>query len=429
MTRSVSFHTLGCRLNQAETAAITRSFESRDFDIVAADAEADIVVVNTCTVTENGDADTRRLVNRINRRNPDARIALIGCQAQVQAAILRQMPNVSWVVGNARKMALADIVESAAAVDQPFVDVREIPAESFTVPTAAVDYRHTRANLKIQDGCDFYCFFCVIPYTRGHARSRQFDDLLREAADLVDAGHREIVLTGVNIGTYEDDGKEFLDVVDALIAQPGLDRLRISSIEPTTIPTELFERMASETALCRYLHIPLQSGSDDVLYRMNRRYNISQYREFVELAYQSVPDLCLGTDVIVGYPGESDAHFDETVELLRQLPLTYFHVFSYSERERAKSRLFDGQVEKATIAARSRVLRELSNRKRQVFLEKFSGREVSVLFEQKKRQRWTGLTDNYIRVSVASEQDLTNRLLPVRLEGSDDGSCMTGVLL
>jgi threonylcarbamoyladenosine tRNA methylthiotransferase MtaB len=417
-------------LNQAETAAITRSFESRDFDIVAADTDADIVVVNTCTVTENGDADTRRLVNRINRCNPDARIALIGCQAQVQAATLRQMPNVSWVVGNARKMVLADIVESAAVTDQPFVDVREIPAENFTSPTAAVDYRHTRANLKIQDGCDFYCFFCVIPYTRGHARSRQFDDLLREAAALVDAGHREIVLTGVNIGTYEDGSKAFLDVVDALIAQPGLDRLRISSIEPTTIPTELFERMAAGTALCRYLHIPLQSGSDDVLYRMNRRYSVSQYREFVELAYQRVPDLCLGTDVIVGYPGESDAHFDETVELLRHLPLTYFHVFSYSERERAKSQIFDNQVERTTIAARSRVLRELSNRKRQVFFERFSGREVRVLFEQEKRQRWTGLTDNYIRVSVASEQDLTNQLLPVRLEGSDDdGPCMTGVLL
>ena len=187
--------------------------------------------------------------------------------------------------------------------------------------------------------------------------------------------------------------------------------------------------MAAGTVLCRYLHIPLQSGSDDVLYRMNRRYSISQYREFVELAYQSVPDLCLGTDVIVGYPGESDAHFDETVELLRHLPLTYFHVFSYSEREQAKSQLFDDQVERTTIAARSRVLRELSNRKRQVFFERFSGREVSVLFEQEKRERWTGLTDNYIRVSVASGQDLTNRLLPVRLEGSGDGSCMTGVLL
>jgi threonylcarbamoyladenosine tRNA methylthiotransferase MtaB len=416
-------------LNQAETAAITRSFEGRDFDVVATDTDADIVVVNTCTVTENGDADTRRLVNRINRRNPGARIALIGCQAQVQAATLRQMPNVSWVVGNARKMALADIVESAAAADRPFVDTSEIPTESFTSPTAAVDYRHARANLKIQDGCDFYCFFCVIPYTRGHARSRQFDDLLREAADLVEAGHREIVLTGVNIGTYEDGSKAFLDVVDALIAQPGLDRLRISSIEPTTIPAGLFGPMAAGTALCRHLHIPLQSGSDEVLYQMNRRYSISQYREFVELACQSVPDLCLGTDVIVGYPGESDAHFDQTVELLRHLPLTYFHVFSYSERQRAKSRLFADQVERPTIAARSRVLRELSNRKRQLFLERFSGREVTVLFEQEKRERWTGLTDNYIRVSVASERDLTNRLLPVRLEGSDDGSCMTGVLL
>jgi threonylcarbamoyladenosine tRNA methylthiotransferase MtaB len=427
MSQRISFHTLGCRLNQAETAAITRTFEQRQYDIVDRDADADIVVVNTCTVTENGDADTRRLVNRITRANPAAKIALIGCQAQVQASVLRQLPNVSWVVGNAHKMDLVEIV-ATEPVGDTFVDVAEIPTDSFTIPTAAIDRRHTRANLKIQDGCDFYCFFCVIPYTRGHARSRQFTDLLREAEELVAAGHRELVLTGVNIGTYADSDKQFIDVVDSLTAISGLDRLRISSIEPTTIPELLPQQMTADSVLCRHLHIPLQSGNDDVLYRMNRRYTIAAYTEFLLRAHEEVPELCLGTDVIVGYPGESDAHFEESAELLRQLPFAYFHVFSYSERERAKSQLFEEQVDGKVIAQRSRMLRELSSRKRRVFHERFIGRDVDVLFEQCRKGKWSGLTDNYIRVVVESDHELSNTIASVRLK-EIDGQSIRGVLI
>ncbi len=428
MYNRVSFYTFGCRLNQAETAAIQRSFEDRAYSVVDFGQTADLVVVNTCTVTANGDEDTRKLVRRINRTNPYADIALIGCQAQLQAENLTHLDNVRWVVGNAQKMNLAAIIRMGQPAATPFVDVSEIPRTDFTMPVPAVDRHHTRANLKIQDGCDFYCFFCVIPYARGRARSRQFDDIAREARALVAAGHREIVLTGVNIGTYRSEARTFLHVVQALTAIPGLARLRVSSIEPTTIPCEILTLMSSESTLCRYLHIPIQSASDEILYRMNRRYTVGEYTDFLLAAQRRVPHIGLGTDVIVGYPGESDGHFDETVDRLRGLPLAYFHVFSYSEREQAKSRIFPDKVAPRRITERSRILRELSSRKRRAYMEGFIDRVEDVLFEQRKKGAWSGLTDTYIRVHVKSELALENEIRPVRL-AAVNGQVMVGELM
>ncbi len=425
MTKKVSFHTFGCRLNQAETASISNSFARRGYAISDRSESSDVAVINTCTVTANGDQDTRKLVNRIARTSPNTKIALIGCQAQLQAEKLAALPNVQWVVGNARKMDLVSIIDEGVHSPDARTIVDPISAKSFTIANDGIDSRHTRANLKIQDGCDFHCFFCVIPYARGRARSREFWDLIREAKNLAAAGHKEIVLTGVNIGTYEHDGKQFLDIVDELEGVNGLARVRISSIEPTTIPDALFARMG-RTNLCRFLHVPLQSGSDELLFKMNRRYTVADYREFINEAFKSVPEVCLGTDVIVGYPGETDTHFEETLDLLTELPLNYFHVFSYSEREDAKSKLFDGQVSPVEIKRRSRVLRELSHRKRQRYMERFLGTTVSVLFEQKKTE-WTGVTDNFIRVRVKSDSNLKNEVVPVRLEKVDGGE-MTGTI-
>lgn len=427
MSARVSFYTFGCRLNQAETASIARGFERCGYDVVDFSQPADMVVVNTCTVTENGDADTLKLVRRIARRQPTARVALVGCQAQLQASDLKDLANVHWVVGNNDKMDLVSIINADPHPAETAVHAGAISRQPFTLTDTSVDHLHTRANLKIQDGCDFFCLFCTIPYARGRGRSRVFADLMQSARDLLTAGHRELILTGVNVGTYEHEDRGILQVVQSLLQLPDLLRLRISSIEPTTIPTALFPLMAGDTPLCRHLHIPLQSGSDHVLKKMNRRYLTAEYRDFLLQAHQAIPDLCLGTDVMVGYPVETEAHFDETVDFLRELPFAYFHVFSYSERELAKSDLLGPPLDVHEVRRRSRLLRQLSDRKRHLYMERFIGRDVPILFEQQKDGWWTGLSDTYIRVKVRSNHDLTNHHLPVRLEAID-GLAMTGQL-
>ncbi|NQZ67628.1 MAG: tRNA (N(6)-L-threonylcarbamoyladenosine(37)-C(2))-methylthiotransferase MtaB [Lentisphaeria bacterium] len=415
--KKVSFYTFGCRLNQAETASLERNFEAHGFPVVDFKQPSDLVVVNTCTVTANGDADTRRLVNRINRENPREEIALIGCQAQMQGDMMAQMPSVKWVVGNNQKMNLPELVMKHSG-DETFISTEKISRESFTIPQAAVDPKRTRANLKIQDGCDFYCLFCEIPYARGRARSRVFEDLLNEAEILCDAGHKEIVLTGVNIATYLDGGKKFMDVLHALLTIDKLERLRISSIEPTTIPDEIIELMRDNSKLCNYLHIPIQSANDYILHKMNRRYDMAEYTEFIMKAYETIPNLCLGTDVIVGYPGETDERFQETYDALLELPFAYFHVFSYSERQEAKSKKVFARdnVDSKTISERSKILRELSHRKRHVFMENYIGRDMPVLFEQEKKGYWTGITENFIRVNYQSSDDLKNKIQRVKLK-------------
>ena len=422
---SISFYTFGCRLNQSETAVIENSFSAVGYRVVNFPEPADIVVVNTCTVTENGDADTRKLVKRINRTNPNARIALVGCQAQMQKEILKDLPNVKWVVGNARKMELAAILAEPQG-DATQVIVPTIPRDSFTIPLTSIDSKRTRANIKIQDGCDFFCSFCEIPYARGRARSRVFDDILKESKQLVEAGYKEIILTGINLGTYTHDAQTFLDVIDALEQIDGLKRIRISSIEPTTIPKELFAKMAKQTKLCRYLHIPLQSGDDEILKAMKRKYTTSDFLEFVKHATATVPQICIGTDVIVGFPGETDAHFQRTVDFLREAPIRYFHVFSYSNRSMAKSQHLGGRINPQIIEWRSEILRELSQRKRHVFYDSFVGSNQKVLFEQKKQGMWQGLTDNYLRVMMKCDQDVNNQMLDVFIE-KNEGSHLSGV--
>ncbi len=426
--KSISFYTLGCRLNQSETAVIQRTFETNDYTVVNFNEPADLVVINTCTVTENGDADTRHLVNKINRINPRARIALIGCQAQIQKEKLLNFSNVHWVVGNAKKMDLVSILNDPAFSQKPHVIAPTIPRESFTIPLAGIDRDHTRANLKIQDGCDFFCSFCEIPYARGRARSRQFEDILREAKTLAAAGHKELVLTGINLGTYQYDEKKILNVLDALEEIEGLMRIRISSMEPTTIPLELLGRMGSQSKLCRYLHIPIQSGHDEILHLMKRKYTVKEFRDFIEKVYKIVPEIGLGTDVIVGFPGETEAHFEETYELLRDLPFAYFHVFSYSKRQFAQSQNLLNPLKSETIQARSKILRDLSVRKRQLFIQNLLGSVQKVLFEEKKDGAWSGLTDHYVRVKVASESNLHNQISDVSLNRLDGQMCVGKLL-
>lgn len=415
---TVSFYNQGCRLNIAETATMSRQFQGHDFNVVDFKSGSDIVVVNTCTVTENGDSDTRKLVNKINRMNPDVKIALVGCQAQILKEQLLKLPNVHWVIGNAEKFNLSSLINANGIQAEPTVLTPKIERGTFTVLETSIDPKHTRANLKIQDGCDFYCAFCVIPFARGPARSRVFEDILDEAQVLAVAGHQEVVLTGVNIGTYEDRDYRFMDVIDGLDKINGIKRIRISSIEPTTIPYELFDRMADPNSkVCPHLHIPLQAGTDEVLALMKRKYTLKEFDDFINYAHKTVPDICIGTDIIVGFPGETQALFDSAAQYLRDSVINYAHVFQYSERKFARSKNFEGQVSTDDKPKRSQILREISARKRRVFDASFVGREVDVLFEQKKKNIWHGLTSNYIKVKFQSDEMLRNQFLNVKIDG------------
>jgi threonylcarbamoyladenosine tRNA methylthiotransferase MtaB len=416
MIKTISFYTLGCRLNQAETAMLRERFQAHPIRIVDPENDiADLAVINTCTVTENSDSDTRKLINRILRRSPHTRIALVGCQAQLQPEQLASLPNVSFVLGNEIKMDLPDLLEQLNP-DHPLILTPNISDSTFSEPVAGVDHEHTRANLKIQDGCNFFCAYCEVPYARGKPRSRTFDNVLDAARQLVQAGHRELVMTGINVGRYHHQGKTIVDVIDALESIEDLKRIRISSIEPTTIPEGLIERMAGGGKLCRYLHIPIQHGHDEILRTMNRRYSSETIAETIRDLANRIPDICLGTDVIVGFPGETETHFKHTYDLFRSLPLSYFHVFSYSDRNHNKSRHFTPKIPKETIDQRSKMMRTLSLQKRQHYFSRFIEQDVIVLFEQLKKGYWTGLTDTYIRVRVPSNQDLSNQIRPVHLQ-------------
>ena len=414
---TIAFNTLGCRLNQSETAVVQRTFDTPQYRIVDFNSPADIAVINTCTVTENGDADTRRLVNKAVRFNPNVRIALMGCQAQIQKEKLTELPNVRWVVGNARKMNIKEIIEEFSNDTLPAAVITPaIEKKSFTVPLAPIDEAKTRANIKIQDGCDFFCSFCEIPYARGRARSREFDDIIEECRVLAAAGHKEIVITGINVGTYFYNGRTISDILDELETIEKLKRIRISSIEPTTIDWTIINRMADPASkLCRYLHIPLQSGHNDILARMKRKYTLEEFDAFITKAKEKVAGLCIGTDVIVGFPGESDDHFNHTAAYLRDAPIDYFHVFTYSERHLAKSQHFDAPVDINIKKERSRILRELSFRKRSAFYKSLLNTRQQVLFEQQKEGAFNGLTDNYARVFIKTDKEISNKLLSVEI--------------
>lgn len=414
---SISFHTIGCRVNQYETAVLRNAFADENLRIVAASRPSDIAVVNTCTVTAGSDADTRRLVNRLIRLNPEVKIALVGCQAQLQGEMLKNLPNVRWVVGNAKKLKLARIIRDSVTPG-PYFDIE--PAQDsvpFRMEHYGVDKEHTRANLKIQDGCDQFCAYCEVPYARGRARSREFQDILAEANALVKAGHQEIVLTGINTGAYWFEHKNLLDVIKALEDIPLLKRIRISSIEPAEIVDDIVTYLAGKTKLCRYLHVPVQHGHDEILTRMGRRYSAETFLRMIARAADMVPDICIGTDVIAGFPGEAEDHFEQTYHLLKTSPVRYFHVFSFSRRNNARAKDFPGQVRADVIRKRSERLRALSRRKRRQFFEEMTGKTVPVLFEQKKGGFWHGVTDHFIQVGVSSDRDLKNTFRRVVLTG------------
>jgi threonylcarbamoyladenosine tRNA methylthiotransferase MtaB len=423
MKTRVAFHTAGCRTNQSETASLKQALLQSGFELVRyPDESADVLVVHSCTVTHRADADLRRLIRRVGRRSPETRIAVIGCYAEKNRRTLEKFPNVKWVAGNAEKWDLPGMLASAAAPG-----TGTAASGAFTVPFPADDPEQTRGYLKIQDGCDSYCAYCIVPFTRGAPRSRRFEDLTAGAKRLLDRGYREIVLTGINIGRYEDSNRNLLDVLEALAAFPGDFRVRLSSVEPVPLLEDVAAMMEKHPRICRFLHVPLQSASPEILKRMGRGTDLERVKHLLVETRRRIPGICLGTDLLAGFPGETETHFRETLDFVHAVPFCRFHVFPYSRRPGTRSARFSEFPASAVVAKRTRRLRELGDSRYRRHLESLGGTVQKVLFEQKKNGRWTGLTDHYARVSVTSDEDLRNRFRRVRI-GTLRGETVEGTL-
>lgn len=410
-------HTLGCRLNQSESQMLRDRLAADGYTVVPFGEEADLGIINTCTVTREADGKCRKAIRQFVSKNPHAFTAVIGCYSQMGAGEIASIPGVDLIVGNQDKFGVLDFVRQGKN-ERPVILRERISRTDFSLHFVGDIPFDKRANLKVQDGCDFMCSFCIIPFARGQARSREWENTLAEAEAAVGRGIKELVLTGVNVGTFENSGHGIVDLVDALNGIPGLLRLRISSIEPTTVPMELLDRMAdSAHCLLPYLHLPLQSGSDPVLQLMRRKYSVSEYIEFVQSAIERVPGLCLGTDIMVGFTGETEEDFEETCRLFLELPFVYTHVFPFSERE--GTLVMKRETGWVPIEERNRRcthLRRLSDKKRYDFMASHIGEEADVLLEDPRDGGFPGYTPNFIRVRVDDPgHDIRNELVRVRL--------------
>jgi len=423
--RRVSFYTLGCRLNQAETALIAEKFREKNFTPVDHGEPAEVAVIHTCTVTERADARCRHEIRKIRRQSPEAVVCVVGCLAQSDPDQVASIPGIDLVVGNEQKYDLAHLVESHIRSGDTAIHVTARPdGLKSEYPTAGFYLRSTRANIKVQEGCSFSCAFCLLPRVRGPGQSRRMEDILAEGHELVRRGHRELVVTGVNIGTYRSGMFRLSHVARTLSGIPGVARVRISSIEPTTIEDDLLAWMADSPGACRHLHIPLQSGDDDVLTRMRRFYNTKEFTAFIEKAIALMPDMGLGTDVIVGFPGETEEAFLATKRLVSSLPFTYLHIFSYSDRLKTAAPGFPDKVDRETIKARSAEMRALAAEKKQAFFRSHIGCEVDVLMETVDEDGFRkGFTSSYLRVGVDSASCAENDRVRVRLQSAQEDFC------
>ncbi|MGB5315853.1 MAG: tRNA (N(6)-L-threonylcarbamoyladenosine(37)-C(2))-methylthiotransferase MtaB [Robiginitalea sp.] len=426
MQRTVAFYTLGCKLNFAETSTIARELEKEGFRKVPFPERADLYVINTCSVTENADKKFRSVVRQVQRINAEAYIAVVGCYAQLQPDEIASIPGVDLVLGATEKFKIGAYLEDLEKQEQGQVHSCEISQADFYVSSYAIGDR-TRAFLKVQDGCDYKCTYCTIPLARGISRSDSLDNILLKAGEIAGKGIREIVLTGVNIGDYgkgEFGNKKhehtFLELIQGLDKVPGIERLRISSIEPNLLQNEIIDFVAASRAFVPHFHIPLQSGSNAILKAMRRRYMRELYLERVARIRAVMPHACIGVDVIVGFPGETEALFMETYEFLHTLEVSYLHVFTYSERPDTLAASMAGVVGQEDRKKRSKMLRSLSAKKRRAFYTSQLGTQQTVLFEGENKKGYIhGFTENYVKVKTPWDPSLINTLHRIRLERID----------
>lgn len=425
--KKVAFYTLGCKLNFSETSTIARSFVDEGFDRVEFEDVADIYVINTCSVTENADKQFKQIVKKAQKKNNKAFIAAVGCYAQLKPTELADVDGVDLVLGATEKFKLTDYINDLSKNEMGQVHSCEISEADFYVGSYSIGDR-TRAFLKVQDGCDYKCTYCTIPLARGISRSDTMDNVLKNAAEISAQNIKEIVLTGVNIGDYgkgEFGNKKhehtFLELVKALDQVEGIERLRISSIEPNLLKNETIEFVSQSRTFVPHFHIPLQSGSNEILKKMKRRYMRELYVERVEKIRTVMPDCCIGVDVIVGFPGETDDAFLDTYNFLSKLDISYLHVFTYSERDNTEAIAMEGVVSMEVRNKRSKMLRGLSVKKRRAFYESQIGLEKTVLFESENKEGYIhGFTENYVKVKTPWDPALVNTLHEIKLTKIDD---------
>ncbi len=425
--KKVAFYTLGCKLNFSETSTIARNFQDEGFDRVDFEEVADIYVINTCSVTENADKQFKQIVKKAMKLNDKAFVAAVGCYAQLKPEELAAVDGVDLVLGATEKFKITDYINDLSKNDMGEVHSCEIEDADFYVGRYSIGDR-TRAFLKVQDGCDYKCTYCTIPLARGISRSDALENVLKNASDISKQGIKEIVLTGVNIGDYgkgEFGNKKhehtFLDLVKALDEVEGIERLRISSIEPNLLKNETIEFVAQSRTFVPHFHIPLQSGSNEVLKKMKRRYLRELYTDRVNKIREVMPHACIGVDVIVGFPGETDEQFLESYNFLNEMAISYLHVFTYSERDNTEAAAMDGVVPMNVRNKRSKMLRGLSVKKRRAFYENQIGTQRTVLFESDNKEGYIhGFTENYVKVKAPWNPDLVNTLHPIQLTKIDD---------
>jgi threonylcarbamoyladenosine tRNA methylthiotransferase MtaB len=423
--KKVSFYTLGCKLNFSETSTIGRLFEDAGFAKVDFNDSPDVYVINTCSVTENADKKCKQLVRKALSVNSEAFIAIIGCYAQLKPKEIAAIPGVDLVLGANEKFNIIAHLESLEKKDKAHIENKEIKHTNQFVPSFSVGER-TRSFLKIQDGCDYFCSFCTIPLARGFSRSNTIAATVKTAYEVADSGVKEIVLTGVNIGDFGAGTDEnFLGLIKELDKISSIERFRISSIEPNLLNDEIIEFVSKSERFAPHFHIPLQSGSDKILKLMRRRYERSLYSDRVQKIKSLMPDCCIGVDVIVGFPGETDEDFMETYDFINGLPVSYLHVFTYSERANTTAIRSTEVVPMETRNKRSKMLHILSEKKKRAFYESQISKPETVLFEADEEEGFMyGFTSNYVKVKTKFDDSMINQLAEIRMEKIDGNGIM-----
>jgi len=398
--RTVAFHTLGCKANQLETSTLANQFQAQGWRLVPFDEAAEVYVINTCTVTERSDHESRRMSRRARLSNPQARIAVTGCYAQVSPDELAGLDGVSFVIGNNFKDQIVDIVESAPVLEQPLVKVSEIDKSRIMTGASSAAIDRTRGSLKIQDGCDYKCTYCIIWEARGLSRSLPVEDIKFQLRRMLEDGFKEVMLTGINIGQYEHEGHDLADLLNELVTLPYHFRLRLTSLDPMEVSDRLIDAVAhSQGKICPHFHLSAQSAEDFVLKRMGRRHHVADMLRVCETIAQKIPHASVGSDIIVGFPGETPERFEVTYETLKNTYMNYFHVFSYSKRKGTPAATFPDQVPEREKKARAQRLRDLSDAKHLAYRQRFLGQELDVIVEEGGEQ---GMSENYLKVQLAS---------------------------
>lgn len=419
-TRSIAVHTLGCKLNFSEGSTITRQFTNIGFKKKDFNEGADLFIINTCSVTENADKECKKLIRKAKDISPESTVVITGCFAQLKPKKISDIKGVDLVIGANEKFNIPDII--ADIENKKNKKVYGCKIEDLSYKSAFSLTERSRSFLKIQDGCDYPCTYCTIPLARGKSRSNTIENILQEAKDIALSGTKEIVLTGVNIGDFKDpiSNKRFIDLIKQLDKIEDIEQYRISSIEPNLISNDIIEFIKSSKKFSPHFHIPLQSGSDNILGRMKRRYNTKLYKERILNISESINNVCIGADVIVGFPGETNEDFNKTISFIKNLPLSYLHVFPYSTRENTEAKYHENQISNETKNKRSKELRTLSNKIKRNFINSQIGSVRHAIFEEnEKDDHLYGTTDNYIKVKIPFQSHYERRKLKVQLNSID----------